>query len=106
MGFSRLKVFAVLALSLSVCGCGGGPTDTKVTVAASAITASVKKTLEEFEKTGKLGSGITSLGSDINGIASADSAKGEVLKKLYQELQGLTKADDIKAKAKEMLSKL
>jgi hypothetical protein len=106
MSFNRLKVFAAIAVSLSVFGCGGGPADTKVSVSASAISASAKKTLEEFEKTGKLGSGITGLGSDINGIAAADSAKGEALQKLYRELQGLTKADEIKAKAKEMISKL
>ena len=106
MSFGRLKLIAVVALSLAVTGCGGGPVDTKISVSASAISANAKKTLEEFEKSGKLGSGITSLESDINGIASEDSAKGEALKKLYRELQGLTKADEIKAKAKEMLSKL
>ena len=105
MSFGRLKVIAVVALSFAVSGCGGGPADTKVTVAASAISANVKKTLQEFESSGKLGSGITSLESDINGIAGEDSSKGEALKKLYRELVGLTKPDEIKAKAKEMISK-
>jgi len=106
MSFVRLKVIAVVALSLAVSGCGGGPADTKVFVPASAISTNVKKTLEEYEKSGKTGSSITSLESDINGIASEDSSKGEVLKKLYRELVGLTKPEDIKAKAKEMISKL
>ncbi len=107
MRFVRLKVIAVVALSLAVSGCGGGgPVDTKISVSASAISANAKKTLEEFEKSGKMGSGITSLESDINGIASEDSTKGEALKKLYRELVGLTKPDEIKAKAKEMIGKL
>lgn len=106
MSFGRLKLIAVVVLSLAVTGCGGGPADTKVSVAASAITANARKTLEEFEKSGKLGSGITGLESDINGIAGEDSSKGEALKKLFRELQGLTKPDEIKAKAKEMISKL
>lgn len=106
MSFGRLKVIAVAALSLAVSGCGGGPADTKVSVSASAISANAKKTLEEFEKTGKLGSSISALESDINGIASENSSKGEALKTLYRELVGLTKPDEIKAKAKEMISKL
>ena len=106
MSFGRLKLMTIVMLSLAVSGCGGGPEDTRISVTASAITANAKKTLEEFEKTGKIGSGITGLNSDINGIASQDSTKGETLKKLYRELQGLTKSDEIKAKAKEMIGKL
>ena len=105
MNIGRLKLVAVVALSLAVSGCGG-PADTKISVPTSAISANVKKTLEEFEKTGKLTSGISNLEADINGIASQDSAKGEALKKLFRELQVLSKADEIKAKAKEMLGKL
>jgi len=104
MSFGRLKVIAIVGLIVAVSGCGGG--ETKVSVPTSAISANVKKTLEEYEKTGKTGSSITSLESDINGIAAGDSSKGEALKKLYRELVGLSKPDEIKAKAKEMISKL
>ena len=105
MRFDRFSLIAVLTCSLVATGCGGPP-DVKVTVQSSAIVTSVRKTLEDFEKTGKMSSAISGLESDINGIKSTDSAKGEKLEKAYRELQGLTKPDDIKAKAKEMIGML
>jgi hypothetical protein len=94
------------ACSLAFSGCGGGPVDEKIPVAVSAIEASAKRTLEEFEKTGKLGSGLTGLESDINGIKTSNPAKAEDLMNSFRELQGLQDAAKIKAKAKEMIGKL
>lgn len=106
MFMKKFCTLMVLTISLAVSGCGGGIVDEKIPVQTSAIEANVRKTLEGFEKTGQLGSGITGLESDINGIQLTDSAKAETLTKLFRELQGLTKPADIKAKAKEMISKL
>lgn len=106
MFMKKFCALAVLTMSLAVSGCGGGLVDEKIPVSTSAIEANVRKTLEEFEKTGQLGSGITGLESDINGIQLTNSAKAETLTKLLEELRGLTKPADIKAKAKEMISKL
>ena len=106
MFMKKFCAIVVVTMSLAVTGCGSGPVDEKITVQTSAIEAHVRKTLEGFEKSGQLGSGITGLESDINGIQLTDSAKAETLTKLFRELQGLTKPADIKAKAKEMISKL
>ncbi|MCY7327353.1 MAG: hypothetical protein LH618_02255 [Saprospiraceae bacterium] len=102
----KFWAIAVASLSLAVSGCGSGPVDEKIAVPASAIEASLRKTLEGFEKSGELGSGISGLETDINGIKLSDPAKAETLTKLFNELQGLKKPADIKAKAKEMISKL
>jgi len=96
----------MVTMSLAISGCGGGLPDDRVVVPSSAISESARKTLEGMEKSGELGSAITALESDINGIKSTDSAKGEALSKAYRELQGLSKPDEIKAKAKEMIGKL
>jgi hypothetical protein len=103
-------VFAVM-MSVALCGatfvgCGGVP-ETKVTVPSSGIEASVRATLEEYAKTGKTGSSLTSLESDINGIGATDSAKASKLKAAYMELQQVSnEPDKVKAKAQEMLGML
>ena len=106
MFVKKFWAIVVLTMSLTVSGCGSGPVDEKIAVPSASIEASARKTLEGFEKSGQLGSGMTGLESDINGIKLTDSAKAEALTKLYRELQGLTKPAEIKAKAKEMISKL
>ena len=105
MRFYKFGMIVVATFGLAVSGCGG-PKDVKVSVQSSEIIANARKTLEEFEKTGKLGSGMTGLESDINGIKSSDSAKGEALTNAYRQLQGLTAPADIKQKAKEMIGLL
>lgn len=99
----RLLSISLFALALS--GCGGVP-ETKVSVPPTAIEANVRKTLEDYEKSGKLGSNISGLQSDINGIKASNSAKGEALLADYRELQTMTDPAMIKAKAKEMLGRL
>jgi len=106
MFVQKFCAIVVVSLSLAVSGCGGGPVDEKIAVPVSAIEANLRKALEGFEKSGELSSGIGSLETDINGIRASDSAKAETLLKLFRELQGLKKPADIKAKAKEMISKL
>ncbi|MEQ1828020.1 MAG: hypothetical protein ABL921_18815 [Pirellula sp.] len=105
MKINRAIFLGMIVLSASTVGCGGIKEE-KIPVANSAIVTNAKKTLQNYEKTGKLDSAITGLESDINGISSTDSAKGEALLKDYRELVGLTDAAKIKEKAKEMLGKL
>ncbi len=83
---SFLMIAACLPLTAAIIGCGG-VAETKVSVQSSAIADNVKKTLTEYAESGKVGSSMTSLESDINGIAASDAAKGEALKKGYLELQ-------------------
>jgi hypothetical protein len=103
MSFKRFVLAAVLGVAAIGCG---GVKETKVTVQTSAIEANVRKTLEDYEKTGKVGSNLTSLESDINGIKASDSAKGAALMEGYKQLQLADSPDKVKAAAKDMLSKL
>ncbi|MCY2978202.1 MAG: hypothetical protein NTU79_06000 [Planctomycetota bacterium] len=102
----KFCTLVLVTMSLAVSGCGGGPVDEKIALPPSAIEESLRKTLEGFEKSGELGSGISGIEGSIDGIKSSDPAKAETLTKLLNELQGLKKPADIKAKAKEMISKL
>lgn len=106
MFVNKFWAIAVVTLSFGVSGCGRGPVDEKIAVPASAIQDKVRKELEGFEKSGQLGGELDGLKSDINAIKLSDPAKAETLTKLLNELQGLKKPAEIKAKAKEMISKL
>jgi len=106
MFVQKFCAIVVVSVSLAVSGCGGGPVDEKIAVPLSAIEANLRRELQGFEKSGELSSGIGGLETDINAIRASDAVKGETLTKLYQELRGLKKPADIKAKAKEMISKL
>ncbi|MGN6543610.1 MAG: hypothetical protein ACTHK7_01060 [Aureliella sp.] len=101
---AAMIVFAAM-VSISTTGCGGIQ-DTKMSVPESDIEKNVRATLEEYEKTGKKGSNITGLESDINGIKTTDSAKGNALMEGYRKLVVAEKPEEVKAAAKEMLSKL
>ncbi len=106
MKLFRLGSMLVLGVAL-LSGCGPvEPEGTKVTVQSSAIVENLKKNLEEMTKSGKTGSGLTALESDINGIKASDSAKGEALHKDFMRLQLATKPEEVKAITKEMLGKL
>lgn len=101
------KLLGLVVLAFAFTGCNGGPVEEKIAVPTSNIQANVKKTLEEFAKTGQTGSALTSLESDINGIKSSDSAKGAALFEGYQKLQQVAnQPDKVKEIAKEMLGKL
>ena len=106
MSLHRYSVIAVVTLSLVVSGCGTGPVEEKIAVPHARIVDSMRKTLEIYEKTGMLGSGISSLEADIHSIKNSNRAKGDELLKICSELKLLTARDEIKKKAKEMLGKL
>lgn len=104
-----MKMFrwgSLLVLSVALLAGCGGPEDVKVQVQSSQITENLKASLEGMVKSGKTGSGLTSLESDINGIKTTDSAKGEELHKGFLKLQTASKPEEVKAIAKEMLGKL
>lgn len=104
MSFKRFVLAATIGVAAIGCG---GVQETKVSVPTSAIEANVKKTLEEYAESGKVGSSLTSLESDINGIKATDSAKGNALMEDYKQLvQDTGSPEKVKAKAKEMLGKL
>ncbi|MFO1064215.1 MAG: hypothetical protein U0892_10155 [Pirellulales bacterium] len=98
------KLFALTLLSVAMVGCG--PSETKIAAPPDASTSAAKATLEAFAKDGKMTSALSSLESNINGIASNDSAKGAALKEDYKKLQAATKPEEIKQIASDMLKKL
>jgi hypothetical protein len=103
MGLRYLLVAAVLCVATVGCG---GVRDEKVMVASSAIENSIRKVLEEYEKSGKTSSAMTSLESDINGVKSSDSAKAAALMEGYRALQVAATPDEVKSAARSMLGKL
>ena len=84
-------------------GCGGGPVDTIIAIPPTAVVASARATLEEFEKTGQKGSALSALETEINGIKSFDNVKGEALLKLYVELDAAPTPEKVKETAAKML---
>ena len=106
MSLDRYSVIAVVTLGLVVSGCGTGPVEEKIAVPYASMVDGMRKTLEIYEKTGILGSGISSLEADIHSIKNSNPAKGNELLKICSELKLLTARDEIKKKAKEMLGKL
>lgn len=106
MSLHRYSVIAVVTLGLAASGCGTGPVEEKIAVPSASIVDGVRKTLEVYEKTGMLGSGISSLEADIITIKNSNRSQGEELLKICNELKLLTARDAIKKKAKEMLGKL
>lgn len=103
MSFKRFVLAATLGVAAIGCG---GVKETKVSVQTSAIEANVRKTLEDYAKTGQTGSSLTALESDINGIKASDSAKGNALMEDYKKLQLADTPEKVKATAKDMLGKL
>ena len=60
-----MKLYRIVALLLAaVCftfaGCGGAPQAEKIAVPPTAIENSIRSTLEGYEKSGELGSSLTS----------------------------------------------
>lgn len=105
-----MKLFrfgSMLALTVATfSGCGSGPVEERLEVQTSQIGAALKATLENIAKSGKTGSALPALESDINGIKATDKAKGDELHKDFMRMQAATKPDEIKAIAKDMLGKL
>lgn len=96
------QMLLAAVLMLSTAGCRGPNTDS-VSVPTGPIVENVKTTLEAYAKTGRTGSSLTALNSDINGIASSNSALAENLRTKYRELQAAKNPAVVKATAKEML---
>lgn len=102
-----LRIGSMLALSMAMLsGCGSGPVEEKLEVKTSQISDALKATLDGIAKSGKTGSALPALESDINGIRVTDKAKGDELHKDFMRMQAATKPDEIKAIAKDMLGKL
>lgn len=102
-----LKAVAAAAILGFTIGCSGGPADNPVEVAAPAAVDDIKMVLNEVIENGNpLGSQGYTLEMKIDELGQTDAAKAEKLKAAYLELRDMTKAGELKSKAKEMLGML
>jgi uncharacterized protein YmfQ (DUF2313 family) len=65
-----------------------------------------KSALESIAASGELGSAVQELQMQLEAMKETDPAKAEELLSDYNELVGLSDAEAVKAKAKEMAEKL
>ena len=100
MWFVRLFVLLVVA---TVLGCSGEDT-TSVEVAAP--NTQIQSALESAAETGQIDSGIMLVREQLELMQETDAAKADALLKDLDELESMTSTGKVKAKAKEMLSKL
>lgn len=95
----------LLLVALSVSGCGENVVEREATPQA-VTTGQIKPLLEKIAQTGDK-EAVGELKSYIEeGLGEVDKAKADALMVDYKELQGMSGADKIKAKAQEMLGKL
>lgn len=101
----RFLTSLILLLSvLAVFGCGGDVVTPQTT--ADSVTGLIKPILEKVAETGDRET-VGELKSYIEeDLAGVDQAKSDVLMKDFQELRSLSGAEKIKAKAREMLTRL
>lgn len=92
-----------LLLGLSLLGCGGGVSSTSVT---PPPPPPAKAMLDEVATSGQLGSGASMIRDSLESLKASDAAKAEALLKELDELETMSDAAKIKAKAKAMADKL
>lgn len=97
-----LKRFCVVMGLLVMLGCGNGETVQSVT----PPTNQAKQVLESVAQTGILDSGMVIVQEELEAMKATDAAKAEALLKDLDQLQKMSDAPRIKAKAKEMAGKL
>ena len=92
----------------SLVGCGGPDNQVEVKVeGGSTPTEMLKKDLEQLAVSGQRpGSNIGQLQTYIRKAAEGDQAKIDMLINMTEDLTKLSKPEEIKAKAKEIIGKL
>jgi hypothetical protein len=102
---TRWGLWLAVILAACVIGCNQGGGTSKTPPAPSPAAA--KAALLDVATSGKMGSGMMSVGSYVESLKKADPAKGEAIAKEVQDLGKLAKQPDaLKAKAKEIADKL
>ena len=95
MRLGKLIAVGLLALLL---GCSNEPAPVSVTPVASPA----KGVLEEYAKTGEMGSGILEVQTAVDNMKQTDAAKAAKLDGELQALQKETDKEKVKAKAKAL----
>ncbi len=102
---SWYRFLGVLVLATLVLGCSQGSRPVRVQGPSPAENA--KKALQEVVNTGEVGSGLADVDTYLTDLKKTDAAKADALQKDLTALQASGgKADQAKAKAKEMMDKL
>lgn len=105
MRFGLLLVLACAPASLFV-GCGEAKNNAFVEKVEMDFAAVVKSDLQAIEKSGRLGSGMQVLLSNVQALKEKDPGKADAIKKGLDEMMDLHGEDKIKAKAKELIKLL
>lgn len=102
MSFSK---FLVLLAAIVMVGCPAGQTEVGVQ-APEAGTSEAKTLLEEIAETGEVSSAVMTIREGLEALQATDAAKADGLLTELDELEAMSDAEAIKAKAKEMADKL
>ncbi len=100
-----------LLFSLCLCGstflgCGEASNNQFVEKVDMDFVANIKTDLAAIEKSGRLGSGMQVLLSNVKALQEKDADKGAAIKKGLDELMSIQGEAKIKAKAKELIKLL
>lgn len=97
-----VQTLGALLIGVSLVGCGG--------VESTAVTPppppQAKALLSDVANSGELGSGASMIRDSLESLKATDAAKAEELLKELDELEKMSDAAKIKAKAKAMSEKL
>ena len=103
--FFMFAAVAVLGVAMLGCGSGGpGPLDSDAQV--DDLVEGIKSTLEGIAQDGQMGEAFGEVRGMTDELKTIDSEKGGSISKDLDALEALSTPDEIKAKAKEIASKL
>jgi len=101
---SFLKFLALLA-AVAMVGCSGGRGGVSVEPSAAA-PSQAKTLLEKMAESGEVGSAVMVVREGLEKLRETDAAKADALLSDLDELESMSGAAAIKAKAKEMADQL
>ena len=104
MRFGLLVLLSLFGSSLI--GCGEAKNNQFVEKVDMDFVSNIKTDLEAIEKSGRLGSGMQVLLSNVKALQEKDPDKGAAIKKGIDELMNVQGEAKVKAKAKELLALL
>jgi len=87
-------------------GCGQAANNQFIETVEPDLIANIRTDLQAIEKSGRLGSGMGILLSNVRALEKADPDKGAAIKKGLDELANVQGEAKVKAKAKELLKLL
>ena len=99
-----LSLLTLLVAVLAAVGCE--PASEPVEVKPGGVSELIKMNLQHPSETGQMGSEMMAIEQDLEKLAAEDPAKAAAVKKDFEAMKAAKSPDQVKAKAKEMMSKL